>query len=293
MWRFIDPITYGLFWLDECSVDVSTLDDTHLKWNLYTKAHPDQAVQSAASGGVWRDRKGLAFVDVSAKPYWNYVTALAREAYQLGVDEINFDYIRYPSDGNMKDTRYIQTGASHPENLERFFIALTEGVRAGYGSTSPKLSADLFGMTATNYDDLNIGQVLERALPYFDFIDPMVYPSHFPPNFNGWADPNKHPYDIIYFTMQKATARAIATTSPVEALTHIRIGTSTPARYEKTAYSKNKIRPWLQDFNYPVVYTSEMVKAQIKATYDAGLNSWLIWDPANRYTASAYESSSQ
>ncbi len=256
---------------------------------LYTKAYPDQAVQSASSGGVWRDRKGLSFVDVSSKPYWEYITKLAREAYLLGVDEINFDYIRYPSDGNMKDTRYVQTGSSHPENLERFFMAVTAGVRAGFSSSSPKLSADLFGMTATNYDDLNIGQVLERALPYFDYIDPMVYPSHFPPNYNGWADPNKHAYDIIYYTMKKAVARTMATTSPVEALTHVRIGTSTPARYEKPAYDKNKIRPWLQDFDYPVVYTAEMVRAQIQATYDAGLNSWLMWDPANRYTASAYK----
>ena len=58
----------------------------------------------------------------------------------------------------------------------------------GLGETS----ADLFGMTTTNNDDLNIGQLLERAMPYFDYIAPMVYPSHYPPNFNGWKNPNNY-----------------------------------------------------------------------------------------------------
>lgn len=251
---------------------------------LYTKAHPDLAVQSK-KGGPWKDRKGLNFIDVGAAPFHDYIITLAREAHDLGVDEINFDYIRYPSDGDMSDTLYTHTTKPHQEQLEAFFKKLTEAMRVDQPDHMPILSADLFGMTATNYDDLNIGQVLERALPYFDYIAPMVYPSHYPSGFHGYKDVNAHAYDIVRYSMDIAVARTIATTSPVASLAYERIGTSTPAIYKKPVYDKDKIRPWLQDFDYPVEYTPAMVKEQIKATHDAGLDSWMFWDPANKYTS--------
>ncbi len=250
---------------------------------VYTKAHPEQAVQSASRGAPWKDRKGLSFVDVGSKPFHDYIVTLAREAHDLGVDEINFDYIRYPSDGDMKDTRYAQAAVSHQEMLETFFKYLTEAVRKDQPDHTPVLSADLFGMTSTNTDDLNIGQVLERALPYFDYIAPMVYPSHYPTGFHGYKDVNAHSYDIVHFSMSEAARRAVASTTPVAGFAQERIGTSTPAIYTKPSYDRNKIRPWLQDFDYPVEYTPAMVQEQIKATYDSGLNSWMFWDPANRY----------
>ena len=145
------------------------------------------------------------------------------------------------------------------------------------------MSADLFGMTATNYDDLNIGQVLERTLPYFDFIDPMVYPSHYPTGFNGYKDVNANSYNIVRFSMGKAVERTVATTTSVASLAYTRIGTSTPAVYSKPSYPATKMRPWLQSFDYPVSYTGAMVAEQIKANEDAGLDSYLFWDPANKY----------
>lgn len=262
---------------------------------LYTKVYPEEAVQNVA-GGVWRDRKGLSFVDVSSQTFHRYIIALAQEAYELGVDEINFDYVRYPSDGNMAAARYVQTGKSHAENLEKFFADLNSSLHASSSTLqAPVLSVDLFGMTATNYDDLNIGQVLERALPYFDYVSPMVYPSHYPTGFNGWKDVNAHPYDIVFFSLSRAVARTTATSTSISCLVCQPLITSTssstlsasPSLYSKPAYNRAKIRPWLQDFNYPVPYTAEMVKAQMEATYAAGLNSWMLWDPANKYTRSA------
>jgi hypothetical protein len=147
------------------------------------------------------------------------------------------------------------------------------------------LSVDLFGMTASVESDMNIGQILERALPYFDGVYPMVYPSHYPSGYRGFANVNEHPYEIVKHAMDTAVARALATTTKIEALAHTRIGTSTSARYEKPRYSKGKIVPWLQSFDYPVHYTPPMVEAQIKATEDAGLNSWLFWDAANKYSS--------
>lgn len=254
----------------------------------YTKLHPELAVMRASDGGVWKDRKGLSFIDVSAKPYWEYIAELARDSYALGFDEINFDYVRFPSDGNMKDISYPWTGKMLKSlALENFFAFLEQAVKP----TGAVISVDLFGMTTTNFDDLNIGQVLETAMAHFDFVAPMVYPSHYPPNFNGWKNPNNYPYALIKFVMSKGALRAEATTTPSITLAGVRIGTTTPARYTKTAYNRNKLRPWLQDFSYGGTYGPAEVRAQIKATYDAGLSSWMLWDPGNKYTPAALNAS--
>lgn len=247
---------------------------------LYTKMYPDQAVQKVG-GGVWKDHKGLAFVDVSARQYWETVVALAEESYAIGFDEINFDYIRYPSDGDMKAAVYIKKdGKTKQELLEDFFKYLNDEL-------PPEIvtSADLFGMVTTNTDDLNIGQVLERTLPYFDYVAPMVYPSHYPKGFNGWNNVNAVPYELMKFVMAAAVRRTEATTTPVASLAHTRIGTSTPALYSKPVYQKTKMRAWLQDFDYPVEYTPAMVEAQIRANAELGLDSYMFWDPSNKYSS--------
>lgn len=257
---------------------VQVFQDPH-----FAKLHPELAVKSAA-GGLWKDRKGLNFLDVGGKGTWDYVVAIARDAHSIGFDEINFDYIRYPSDGNMKDARYTLSTGSKAEQLEKFFKYLhNEMEKSGI-----VISADLFGMTTTNNDDLNIGQVLERTLPYFDYVAPMVYPSHYPPNFNGWKNPNKFPYDLIYFVMKRGAERAVATTTAVQMLDNERIGTSTKnILYTHEPQDKLKLRTWIQDFNYGGTYGVPEVKAQINAVYDVGLTSWMIWAPSNKYTVGA------
>lgn len=247
----------------------------------YTSVHPEQAVQHR-DGGVWKDYKGLAFVDVGARPYWDNVIELGKEAYELGFDELNFDYIRFPSDGPMSKAVYSwDAGKSKPEILEEFFKYLADGLRP----TGAVLSADLFGMAATNYDDLNIGQVLERAMPYFDYVSPMVYPSHYPAGFNGYKNVNAHSYDIVHLAMSVAVERTVAATTTIPTIHAVAIASTTPQLYEKAVYPASKIRPWLQSFDYPVAYTPEMVRAQIQATEDAGLESWLFWDAANKYAS--------
>lgn len=225
------------------------------------KHRPDLAVKRKSDGAVWKDHKGISWLDADSREVWDYAILIARESYALGFDELNFDYIRFPSDGNMKDISYPLSGAKQKtEVIRNFFEYLSVNLRP----SGAKLSADLFGMTTTNKDDLNIGQVLENALPYFDYIAPMVYPSHYPPGFNGYGNPNKHPYDVVYFSMSEAVKRA--STTPL------------------------KLRPWLQDFDYGGDYDIPEVKAQIKATYDSGLTSWMLWSPSNKYTKGALES---
>ncbi len=235
---------------------------------FYTKVRPNTAVKKESDKTVWKDYKGLSFVDVGAKEYWDYIVVLSKESYDVGFDELNFDYIRFPSDGNMRDIYYpFSEEAINADPKLGKAIALREFFKylhSELSDTGVKMSADLFGMTATNKDDLNIGQILEYAAPYFDYLAPMVYPSHYPKGFNGYKNVNKYPYEIVKLSMDEAVKRMIsASTSP------------------------QKIRPWLQDFDYPVTYTSEMVRAQKRAVYDAGLTSWMMWDPSNVYTKSA------
>ncbi len=221
--------------------------------------HPEWAVKKDSDRmAAWRDHKSITWLDAGAPGVWDYTVLLAKESYRLGFDELNFDYIRFPSDGNMKDIYYPWSdGYEKPEVLRGFFSHVHDNLKP----LGVPLSADLFGMTTINTDDLNIGQVLEVALPYFDYVSPMVYPSHYPPTFIGLSNPAAEPYKVVRYSLNAA--------------------------YERSSTTPQKIRPWLQDFNLGAIYTAEMVRAQIQATYDAGFNSWMLWDAANHYTPAA------
>ncbi|MBI5816851.1 MAG: hypothetical protein HZB09_00280 [Candidatus Yonathbacteria bacterium] len=239
----------------------------------FSKMRPDLAIKkSSDKESVWKDKKGISYIDPGAHEAWEYISTLAKESYKIGFDEINFDYIRFPSDGNMQDIYFpwsAQALAQDPAHgkatvLKNFFSYTSEQLRSSIPNIV--LSADLFGMTTTNTDDLNIGQVIENAALYFDYIAPMVYPSHYPPTFHGFKNPADHPYEVVKFSMDSAVTRLnAASTTPL------------------------KLRPWLQDFNLGAVYTADMVRAQTKATYDAGLTSWMLWNAGNTYTKGALE----
>jgi len=237
---------------------ISTFQDSYL-----VNKKPEYAV-TTKSGAVWKDYKGVSWLDVGAKPVWEYTALIGDESYKVGFDELNFDYIRFPSDGNMLDIAYpYSQGKVKSQALEEFFVFLDDRFR----TKGIPISADLFGMTTSNSDDLGIGQVLENALAHFDYVAPMVYPSHYPKTFMGIPNPASKPYEIVKYAMGRGVERAI-------------IASSTP----------NKLRPWIQDFSIGgVVYSPEMVRAQIQATYDVKLNSWMLWNASNIYTAAALE----
>ena len=238
---------------------VSVFQDPYM-----TKKKPEWSVKKKSDGSVWKDRKGLSFLDPANKEVWDYIVNVGQTAYSVGFDEINFDYIRYPSDGNIKDINYsISEGKTRASNIEDFFAYLSTNMKE---DVNIPISADLFGLVTTSAvtDDLGLGQVLERALPHFDYIAPMVYPSHFAAGWNGYKNPALKPYEVVNFTMKKAVERT-----------------------QLMGMSPDKIRPWLQDFDMGGTYTKEMVRAQIQATNDAGLDSWMLWDPKNIYTKEA------
>ncbi len=236
---------------------LSVFQDPHL-----VSIWPEEAVKKGTDQTLpWKDHKGISWIDAGSERVWEYTVDLAKVSYEYGFDEINFDYIRFPSDGNMKDIYFPHSeGKVKHEVMKSFFEYLHENLK----NTDVIISADIFGMTTTNTDDLGIGQILEDALANFDFVAPMVYPSHFPNNWAGMAKPAEKPYDVIYKSMGKAVERAKA-----------------------AGVNPLKLRPWLQDFDLGANYTKEMVQAQIKATYEVGLTSWMLWDPKNIYTKDA------
>jgi len=233
---------------------VSAFQDSHL-----ITLHPEWAVKTIA-GEVWKDYKGVKWLEVGAKPVWDYLVDIARYSHSIGFDEINFDYIRFPSDGNLRDISYGWTeGRPRSEVLREFFMYINQEL-----SGSMPTSADLFGLTTSAYDDLGIGQVLEDALTYFDYVSPMVYPSHYGSGFNGIPKPATEPYRVVKYAMDAAVVKA-----------------------QVAGISPEKLRPWLQDFDLGGKYTPEMVRAQIQANYDAGLSSWMLWNAGVKYQKSA------
>jgi hypothetical protein len=236
---------------------ISTFQDPYL-----TKLKPEWSLRSKKTGEPWKDRKGLSFLDPTKPEVWDYVTRLAQASYNVGFDEINFDYIRFPSDGNIDDILYPDASVSRSDLLERFFQHVDTHVRKQGIPTS----ADLFGLTTNTTDDMGIGQVLEKAMPYFDFIAPMIYPSHYPKNFQGYPNPATKPYEIVTFAMKQGVERASV-----------------------VGFGPEKFRPWIQDFDLGADYTAAMVQDQIRALDELGISSYMVWDPSNKYTVGAYK----
>jgi hypothetical protein len=220
---------------------------------------PEWAIKRISDGKVWKDKKGLSFLDPSSKEVIDYTITIAKASYELGFDEINFDYIRYPTDGNMKDINYqLNEGKTRADKMERFFVYLNSEMKK---EKNIPLSADLFGLTTEAQDDMGIGQIWEKTIPHFDFICPMIYPSHYPKGYLGFSNPAEQPYKVIYNALKQAIIKTEAIGEDI-----------------------NKIRPWLQDFDLGASYTKDMIRAQIEATNDNGISSWMLWDPKNKYT---------
>jgi len=261
-------------------------------------ARPDLAVKTAA-GAIWRDNHDLSWVDPASSEVWDYNVALAKEIIARGFDEVNFDYIRFPTDGANVSSLVYPVWKKEEKKYEviRRFFAYMRGELPNV-----HLSADLFGQTTVASDDLNIGQRLEDAYDYFDYITPMIYPSHFADGAFGFTNPAAHPHDIIKLSLSSAAAKLEAHESALSAAalatTTLPVGDSDSTSEQSIildaaakARARAKLRPWLQDFDLGAVYTVDMVKSEIQAVRDAGLpNNWMIWNPSNHYRPAIFTS---
>ena len=260
------------------------------------KARPDLALKnisglatstSVQDAPVWKDDKGLAWMDPAAKEVWDYNIAIAREASSRGFDEINFDYVRFASDGSLGNIGYpfYNPVTTLKKNVIKNFFAYLREETAGI-----IISADLFGLTTVNSDDLGIGQSLEIAAEYFDYVGPMTYPSHYARGFNGYKNPAEYPYEVLEYSMQKAKERLMAQTKT--SVITLSDGTTTTETVAAKPKYRAKLRPWLQDFDLGADYDAKKVRAQISAVEkvlgDTPLfNGWFLWDPRNIYTEGA------
>lgn len=236
-------------------------------------ARPELAVQNRETGEVWRDRNKLAWIDPASREAWAYTVSIARDAFSRGFDEVNFDYIRFPSDGAMEAIAYpIYDPVTTLKRsvLREFFRYLRAEL------PNRVISADIFGMTTVHEADIGVGQILEDAYESFDVVSPMIYPSHYASGFIGLENPAEHPYEVVHYSAREALRRLGVFMARANA----------PAR-------SPQLRFWLQDFNLGAVYTAEKVRAQMTALEDAGVTSgWFLWDPSNRYTLEALRAES-
>lgn len=219
---------------------------------------PRLALQSK-KGGPWREKGRLVWLDPNHPEVQEYNLAIARELADLGVDEIQFDYIRFPAMGDIQNIAY-----SFDRETVRKDEVITDFLKRAYEELNPRgvlVSIDLFGVVAWDEGvDVKItGQRMEDLGKYADIISPMVYPSHFYPPFDGFKYPAWEPY---YFVNQGVLRT-----------------------YKKIEGSGAVVRPWLQAFPFKVKqrFNADYVATQIKASYDAGGIGWLLWDAQNTY----------
>jgi hypothetical protein len=229
---------------------------------LLIRARPDWAVQDTA-GGVWVDSKGLVWANLHDQRVWEYHVDLAKEAAAAGFPEIQWDYVRF-ADAPQEDlARAVYPGADGRLRTDAVG-AFLEYAQAELEPFGVDMTIDVFGATTTASTDIGIGQLWERFIGSVHAALPMVYPSHYWTGSFGIQDPNGHPYEIVRAALLSGLARSEA----VE--------------------GAGSTRPWLQDFSLgEPLYEAPEVRAQIQATYDAGIDEWVLWNPSSRYTESA------
>ncbi len=250
------------------------------------KARPEWAVKNA-KGEVWKDGKGLSWMDLASKEVWDYNIAIAKDALGRGVDEVNFDYVRFPSDGEGVEKLVYPVWDNKEEKhlvIRRFFAYLREQLPAA------KISADVFGQTTVDSGDVGIGQKIEDAYDYFDYVAPMVYPSHFHEDFIGYKNPGAHPYEVVKYALESGLNKIARHEWELDGNKVTATTTVNSLPMEKKFMVLKKIRPWLQDFDLGAVYTAEMVQKQMQAVRDAGLpDTWMIWNWKNDYRKEIFD----
>ncbi|PLT33876.1 putative glycoside hydrolase [Bacillus sp. V5-8f] len=222
---------------------------------------------------VWKNGREESFVNPFMKEVWDYNVGIAIEAAKMGFQEIQFDYVRFPEGFEKRDsTLKYGLGAYRDikmDNIQKRVKAVTDFVAYAREKLKPygvKVSVDIFGYSATLPEAPGIGQNFSKISENVDVISSMIYPSHWTSYF-GIVKPDLEPYKLVneYAKLEKQKLGQLKT-PPVS-------------------------RPWLQDFtasylgagNYKK-YGKVEVDAQIKALKDNGINEFLLWNAANRYT---------
>ncbi|MCP4129885.1 MAG: hypothetical protein GY754_02605 [bacterium] len=225
--------------------------------HLLVKKEPSLAIRSYKTGGVWNAGSKEIWCDPTNKKVQDYNINLALELANMGVDEIQFDYIRFPTVGKLKDAKYsYDFGKMSKEHT------ITNFLKRAYTKISAKntlVSIDVFGVVAwgKNVDIRKTGQRIELLAEYCDIISPMLYPSHFNDDFDGFSNPGDNPYHFIFKGCQKV---------------------------RELSNNKVLVRPWLQAFKWRVSnYDKHYIMKQVRASDDSGAFGYLFWNARNDY----------
>lgn len=224
--------------------------------HLLCKKNPGFAIRSARTGGVWNEGGSEIWCDPTNKQVQDYNIDLAIELCEKGVDEIQFDYIRFPTAGNLSDAVYsCSYGRMSKEQT------ITHFLKRAYGEISKRntlLSIDIFGVVAWSkeVDIGKTGQRVESLSRYCDVISPMLYPSHFNDNFDGFEHPGDEPFYFIFKGCKKTDVLSGGTV----------------------------VRPWLQAFKWRVSsYDENYIFKQIVGCREGGAFGYLFWNSKNDY----------
>lgn len=216
-----------------------------------------------SDGDVYKDSNGDVWVNPYNKKVWKYLVNIAKEAHEIGFDEVQYSYVRFLS-GSSKDIDYgtEAKGVSKTEAINNF-------IQYAYEKLAPQgmyVSAEVYGASMMNEEDgESIGQNFKEMVQYLDYVCPMIYPSYYVEGAYGVEVPDKQPYDLVLAAIQNAQKQLKGMDGHVA-----------------------QIRPWLQSFsaswvkNY-TTYDKEQVKQQIQAVTECKLNEWMLWSPTNQY----------
>ncbi len=232
-----------------------------MKDSTLGKAEPQLAVQNKVTGKPWTDYHGSIWLDPNRPEVADYLAAIAKDLSDKGFDEVQLDYVRFFSDGDYGTAETIlpNTQSFRLPAIRRLFRI----VSGALAPTRTFLGADVFPISFIAADDQGIGQRPEVIMPYVDYFDPMVYPSHYAPYTWGFANPNEHPYEIISKSLEKMIPEA-------KGLPMV-------------------IRPWIQDFGYGQyrAYTVSDIHKEMQALADNGASGFMVWNAAARFTVAA------
>jgi hypothetical protein len=219
---------------------------------IMAEKRPRRAIHTR-DGSVWRNDAGLGWTNPYDRRVWDYNVEVAQAAARAGFDEIQFDYVRFPSDGDVTNIVYRgKVREKQGKTIARFVRYAAQKLRP----LGVRVSVDVFGLAATH--NLGIGQAPRRLARYVDAVYPMVYPSHYRPGEYSLPDPSSKPGVTVAYSLRDFR-RAMRG-------------------------RKANLIPWLEDFSLGRTRTPDEVRAQIAAARRFGVKGFLLWNPSGVYT---------